>query len=121
MGDIEVLNPLQTLVPACGQVQIGSEGDARGARCSKLAFRRHSVGSVLLDVRFGKLGTPALPNSSYRCVASSAPPLWFLYSDRSAWSRPRAGTGGALLSLQGADRRRASSWGRWINTEVGLT
>lgn len=65
MGDIKVLNPLQTVVPACGQVHFCDLGDVGKVRLSSLIYRDASVGIVLLDMRYGKWGIRPLDKLSH--------------------------------------------------------
>ena len=65
MGDIDVLNPLQIVVPACGQVQACDSGAGRDATSSPSYYWTSSVGRVLLVVRYGKSRTRTLDDLSY--------------------------------------------------------
>ena len=64
MDDINLLNPLQTLVPVCGQVRFYDSDSASEARPYWLDFWRTSVGAVLLAVHYGKYWTSGLDNLS---------------------------------------------------------
>lgn len=66
MGGINTLNPLQTVVPACGQVQFCGLGDGSKASFSTRINSDHSVGGVLLVVRYGKYRMRALDELSHR-------------------------------------------------------
>jgi hypothetical protein len=66
MGDIIVLNSLQTVVPACGQVQFPGLADGSSVRLIEIHSVSNSVGIVLLDVRYGKWETHVLDNLAYR-------------------------------------------------------
>ena len=61
-----VFNPLQTLVPACGQVRFCDRWDVGNVRIGDISYGLPSVGSVLLDVRYVKWGTHELDNLAYR-------------------------------------------------------
>jgi hypothetical protein len=65
VGDINVLHPLQTVVPACGQVQFCGSRSVDNARPSGSSYRPTSVGDVLLVVRNGKFERRVLDNLSY--------------------------------------------------------
>jgi hypothetical protein len=66
VGDINVLNPLQTLVLACGQVRFYDPVDAGGIRPRGSSYEPISVGTVLLAVRYGKRRPHELDNLSHR-------------------------------------------------------
>lgn len=67
MGDIEILNPLQTeAVPACGRVRSRDLWNAGGVRSCGFIGRHASVGIILLDVRYGKRGTHELDDLAHR-------------------------------------------------------
>ena len=69
MGDIDVLNPLQTLVPACGQVRFCDPGDADDVRFRRFFYGHISVGTILLAVRYGKCRVHELDDLSHRRVS----------------------------------------------------
>lgn len=66
MGYMRILNPLQTVVPACGQVQFYGQGDVEERRSHRLFIGLVSVRSVLLVMRFGKYPLVGLDDLSQR-------------------------------------------------------
>jgi hypothetical protein len=65
VGDIMALNPLQTVVPACGQVHLCDLGDVGKVRLSSCDYRADSVSIVLLDMHYGKRGIRSLDKLSH--------------------------------------------------------
>lgn len=65
VGDIMALNPLQTVVPASGQVHLCDLGDVGKVRFASHGDRNVSVGIVLLDMRYGKRGIGSLDKLSH--------------------------------------------------------
>jgi hypothetical protein len=119
MGDITVLDPLQMLVPACGQLKLR---DLDVAALDPLSFGGISVGAVLLAVRYGEQGPHELDDLSHRRAhRPSRSSLRLL-----AWSGARRGSPRTAFPFEGVERDDGLSWGGWtgegwIDTEVGLT
>jgi hypothetical protein len=66
VDDINVLNPLQTVVPACGQVQFCDPWNSSSIRISGTLSGVISVGVVLLVMRYGKCRADRLDDLSQR-------------------------------------------------------
>ena len=65
MGDIIILNPLQSLVATCARVPFRKPWDAGNVR-RRMSFKGHaSVGVMLLAVRNGKCWMRGLDNLAY--------------------------------------------------------
>ena len=122
MGDINVLNPLQTVVPACGQVRFCDSGDDASAPFPQSFNLATSVGPVLLVVRYGKYQRWALDDLSHRSSAQ-----WWLHRPFERGSSASLG----VINARVVERRHFVSRGLidatrlhregWIDTEVGLT
>ena len=121
VGDISILNPLQTVVAACGQGRFCVRWDADKVRSSWVSSVYVPVRIVLLVVRYGKLGMRGLDGLSHR---------------RAAWSPVRRGRNGRVWTsrlgagrarvvertgLRGATIDEVRRFKGWIDTEVGLT
>jgi prepilin-type processing-associated H-X9-DG protein len=66
VDDINALNRLQTLVSACGQVQSRDVKDVSGRGIYWFFDGHASVGSILLDVHYGKRGIRGLDSVANR-------------------------------------------------------
>ena len=123
VDDISVLNTLQTVVSACGQVQICDPGMSAAYGQSETDSGPISVGTVLLAMRYGKRGMSRLDNLSqlqgrtFRSgeVATGGLGAGCVRVVRGAMPRPPLG------HTTWDTPRDAPSWEGWIDTEVELT
>src|SRR6202035_128018 len=112
VGDINVLNLLQTIVPACGQVRFCERLDDGGVRIHVNSNGIISVGSVLLDVHFVKSRASRLDDLSHRASSPSPSPR---RSSGGLWAGCERVLGGRRLAPRRRDGRCALSWVGWID------
>jgi hypothetical protein len=116
VDDIDGLNTLQTIVPACGQVRFSGVAHVYTLHLSKSYLGVIAVSSVLLDVRYGKYAVRALDELSYRRGARTSLPE--RYEAPLGVSRTRVVVK-STPALTEADRRGGPALECGIDTEVG--
>jgi hypothetical protein len=118
VGDIDVLNPLQTLVLVYGPVRLCDPWDAKSACLFGPGHEGTSVGTVLLAVRYGKCGMHELDDLSHRRASLSLSLCGSITPLEASYKRVVRQMAHWLEEL---DRHDAASWEGWIDREVGLT